>query len=167
MLADPLAEPGPLGAVEAGGGLVEQQDVGLGDAGPGDGDELALALAEVAGGPVAQRADADAVERGGDGVVAVGAGGAEGGDADVLLDREVVVELERLERAAQAGAHPGVRLEVRRCPSPSSWTVPRAGAKPVMASITLVLPAPFGPMSPTTAPAATSSETSLTATTPP
>ena len=53
-------------AVEPGGGLVEQQDRGAGDAGPGDRHELALALAQLAGRAVAERGDPDVLERPGD-----------------------------------------------------------------------------------------------------
>ena len=50
---------------------------------------------------------------------------------------------------------------------PASSMDPVAAVNPVTASITLVLPAPFGPMSPTIVPLSTRSDTSLTATTPP
>ena len=53
-------------------------------------------------------------------------------------------------------------------PTPSSSDrCPSALAKPVIASIALVLPAPLGPMSPTMPPAGTRSDRSSTATTPP
>ena len=52
--------------------------------------------------------------------------------------------------------------------SPFMWMLPFAGlTKPVIASISVVLPAPFGPIRPTISPALTVTETSLTATTPP
>ena len=51
---------------------------------------------------------------------------------------------------------------------PASANVPADGlTKPVTASITVVLPAPFGPIRPTTSPGLTSNDTSFTATTPP
>ena len=104
-----------LGGVEAGGRLVEQEDLRVGGAGPGDGHELALALAEVTGLAVAQVGDADEVERTLHGAVRGRALDAEGGGADVLLDAEVVVELERLEGTGEAAAHPLVGLAARRC----------------------------------------------------
>ena len=55
-----------------------------------------------------------------------------------------------------------------RMSSPFSVTVPEAsGVKPVTASMSVVLPAPFGPIRPVIRPGLTSSETSSTATTAP
>ncbi len=104
-VADPVAEPAALGGVEAGGRLVEQEDRRVGRARPGDGHELALALAEVTGVAVAEVGDADEVERALHGAVRGRALDAEGRGADVLLDGEVVVELERLEGTSEAAAH--------------------------------------------------------------
>ena len=63
-------------------------------------------------------------------------------------------------------AHTGVRGEPGQAP-PGQLDRPAAGAKPVTVPITLVLPAPLGPMRPTIWPGSTRSDTSLTATTPP
>ena len=72
-------------------------------------------------------ASAGAVERGGRAVVAVLVSSAEHGGADVLLDGEVVVELERLERARQPSSHPRVgRERVDRSPLQRNAAV-RAG----------------------------------------
>ena len=51
--------------------------------------------------------------------------------------------------------------------APDSSTVPVLFTKPEMASMRVVLPAPFGPISPTSSPSFTSSVTSLSACTPP
>ena len=66
---------------------------------------------QVAGVAVAEVGDADEVERALHGAVAGVALHAERGGADVLLDGEVVVELELLERAGETAAHPLVRRE--------------------------------------------------------
>ena len=113
-----------------------------------------------------QIGDADEVERALHGAVFGGTLDAVRRRADVLLHAEIVVELERLEGAGEA-------VRTRWCDRrasirvPSSSTAPEALAKPVMASTALVLPAPFGPMSPTMPPAGTRNDTSSTATTPP
>ena len=122
--------------------------------GAGDGDELPFALAELARRAVAQLARCRRVERRATQPRRSLAVGAEGRGADVLLDAEVVVELEGLEGAGEPAAHALVGRQPVE-PLPSSRTAPSAVAKPVTASMTLVLPAPFGPMSPTTAPAGT------------
>ena len=61
------------------------------------------------------------------------------------------------------------RLEgaTREMSSPSSTTRPSAGAKPHTASISDVLPAPFGPISPVMVPGVSLKLTSFTATTAP
>ena len=135
-VADPVAEPLALGGVEAGRRLVEQEDLRFGRAGAGDRHELALALAEVTGVAVAEVGDADEVERTLHGAVLGRALDAERRGADVLLDAEVVVELERLERASEAAAHALVRPEavdpravehdVRRCLGEAGDRVDRA-----------------------------------------
>ena len=94
--------------------------------GPGDRHELALALAEVAGRPVAELADArPARAPRSTGRGALAAAGAERGGADVLLDGQVVVELERLERAGQAACAPGRAAASPSIGSPSSVDVRR------------------------------------------
>ena len=97
----------------------------------------------------------DAVERRRHLAVAVLAAGAEDRGADVLLDGEVVVELERLERPGRGRVRTRAWAGSRRCGRRRAGRRPSAWAKPVTASITLVLPAPFGPMRPTTCPAST------------
>ena len=94
-----------VGGVEPGGGLVEQQHFGVGHARASDRHELTLALAELFGVPIAQLAQTGAFQRGGHVALAVLASGAERGRTDVFLDGQVVVELERLERAGQAPPH--------------------------------------------------------------
>ena len=62
------------------------------------------------------------------------------------------------------------RLNTGQSPigSPLRRTVPCTGfTKPVIASISVVFPAPFGPIRPTTSPGATVTDASLTAVTPP
>ncbi len=51
--------------------------------------------------------------------------------------------------------------------SPSSETLPVNGTKPVTASISVVLPAPFGPIRPSSSPSRTSRSTASRAWTPP
>jgi hypothetical protein len=87
-------------------GFVEQQHGRVGDAGQRDRHELAFALAQLAGRPVTQADDPEAVERPEHRGATVGGTPAEGGHADVLLNGEVVVELELRERAPQAGPNP-------------------------------------------------------------
>ena len=108
-----LAEERALGRVQPGRRLVEEEYLRFGDTRACDRHELPLALAELAGRPVAQVLDADARQRPADRVVAMVAVGAEHRDAQVLLDRQVVVQLDGLERPGHAGAHPGVRRQAR------------------------------------------------------
>ena len=155
-VADAFAEPLALGGVEAGGGFVEQDDLGIGRAGPGDRDELALSLAagrrpsrsRRSAMPTRSSARCTAPRR-------ASPRDAERGGADVLLDAEVVVELELLERAGEAAAHALVRREAVDTGAVEAHRAARAFAKPVMASIALVLPAPLGPMRPTIPPGGT------------
>ena len=103
-VADALAEPLALGGVETGGGLVEQEDLRVGGAGPCDRHELALALAEVAGLAVA-RASAMPTRSSAACDRAVPVAHRCTPNAAALTfssTREVVVELERLERAGEA-----------------------------------------------------------------
>jgi hypothetical protein len=51
--------------------------------------------------------------------------------------------------------------------SPAKATVPANGTNPLMASMKVVLPAPFGPIRPTSWPSSTSRSTSIKARTPP
>ena len=76
-----------------------------------------------------------------------------GAGVQVLGDGDVLEQLERLEGAADPGARACARgsTTVRPSPMPSSSTRPSLGfVKPVTASMRVVLPAPLGPMSPTT-----------------
>ncbi len=67
-------------------------------------------------------------------------------------------------RAYQARAGTGGGAAGRRCGRPSSSTEPVGGVNPVSASMNVVLPAPFGPMRPTSVPGRPRSDTSLRAT---
>jgi len=51
--------------------------------------------------------------------------------------------------------------------SPANRTRPVHGLKPAIASNSVVLPAPLGPMSPTTSPSSTANDTDSTAVSPP
>ena len=75
---------------------------------------------------------------------------------EVLAHGEVVEQLARLPRAGEPAARALVRRQAARS-RPSSSTRPRSGAKPVIASTNVVLPAPFGPDQPDELPAPTSS----------
>ena len=89
-------------------------------------------------------------------------------DPDVLPHGEAAEQLEALEGAAQAPLGPGVGGEAveRRCrrAAPSR---PGPRCTPVITLNRVVLPAPFGPISPVTAPAGASSDTSSSAVWPP
>ena len=86
---------------------------------------------------------------------------------DVLAHRHVVVELDLLERAAESGADPLVGFESAELVAGELGSILMRRAKPLMASRSVVLPAPLGPMSATMLPSATSKLRSSTATTPP
>ena len=62
-VADAFAEPFALGGVQAGGGLVEQDDLRVRRTRACNGRELALALAQVAGVASTELGNADQVER--------------------------------------------------------------------------------------------------------
>ena len=89
------------------------------------------------------------------------------GDEDGVAHGELGEQGGRLEAAAEPGPGPGRRRPAARSTSPSSSTVPDDGTKPPMAFISVDLPAPLVPMSPTTSPSPTSIETWSTATLPP
>ena len=74
-----------------------------------------------------------------------------GGHAEVLEHRRVLEQLERLERAGHTGPGALDRRRFDRSTS-SSRTRPSAGVNPLIASISDVLPAPFGPIRPVTVP---------------
>ena len=149
------------------------------DATARDADQAAASVRQLVGGLVEVRLELELVDRRDRGrrqLVAAGpeqigqprhGRGGVGAGADVLLDADVVEQLERLERATQSAAG-----SLRRRPSRDRTVVdgssaPAPATKPVTASMIVVLPAPFGPMSPTTSPGCTSKLTSSTATTPP
>ena len=168
MRAQPVAEPQALGRVEPACGLVEQQHAGLRDQRPGDRHQLAPALGQLARGPIGDIVEAEQSERGRD-VAASGRAARRGREADddVLADRQVVVEIDRLEGAPEAGADPlGAGFRPSSA-SPPSVMEPVAAVKPLIASSRVVLPAPLGPMSPTIVPSGTSKLTPSTAMTPP
>ena len=86
-----------------------------------------------------------------------------GRDEDVLAHAEASEHLELLKRArdAEARRRRGVSCVMSR---PSSVSVPLlTSCSPVIALKIVVLPAPFGPMSPVTQPRSTSRSTSFTA----
>ena len=145
--------------VEAGGRLVEQQHRRVGDAGAGDRHQLALALAQLAGRSVAERRRCRRCSSARRHLARCRslARGAEGRDADVLLDASGRRRARAPGTSGRARVGPG-RAAAGRSMRGAARGGPcrRPRAKPVMASITLVLPAPFGPMSPTTVPGATS-----------
>ena len=109
------AEQLALGGVEAGRRLVEQHQLGVGGERPGDADQLALAVAEVGRERVGEVVETEHRQRPVDLLVVgllVVAGPhhvAEervpprslGGRQQVVADRQVLEQLERLERAAQ------------------------------------------------------------------
>ena len=77
----------------------------------------------------------------------------ESGYLDVLTHGEVSEGVAVLERARETCAPPAVRPPARDVSGTSSSTEPELGrSKPVMTFTSVVLPAPFGPMSPTTSP---------------
>ena len=151
--------------VEPGRRLVEEDELGPGDKRARQGDEVALPVGELGRRPVGDRRRGRAA-RGARRrsascwVVAtehVGdrrheRSGVEPGGHEVLTHGQIVEQLERLERAGQAAARG--RAAVRGRLSPSKVTRPNlpAAVKPVEASMQVVLPAPFGPMRPTTSP---------------
>ena len=86
---------------------------------------------------------------------------------DRLAHGELGEERRRLEGAAEPAPGAAGRRACADTSAPSSSTVPVLGTKPPMAFISVDLPAPLVPISPTISPAATSMETPSTALTPP
>ena len=71
------------------------------------------------------------------------------GDQQVVADRQVVEELERLERADEPGAGPLVRGGAGDVSAVEADAARCGAVKPVSVSMKVVLPAPFGPIRPT------------------
>ena len=91
---DQAPQLGAAHRVHAGGGLVEDQQLGLVQHRQGEGELLAHAAGEPAGEPVAGAVEARLLEEGCVPRVALGAGEAvgRGDEGDVLVDAEVVVQ---------------------------------------------------------------------------
>ena len=166
-LAHEPAELLGLAVAEAGGGLVEQQHRRPRRDRARDRHEPSAPVRQLVGPPVevvhepelADRGERDRRERVvagmhepdqvGERVAPIGRG------AQVLVDGHALEQFETLERAAEPGDVRGGAPTTCSTSRPSSST--RADARstnPVTASIKVVLPAPFGPMSPTTSPGA-------------
>ena len=79
-----------------------------------------------------------------------------GRDEQVVADGEVLEQLERLARAGQAEAGPPVGGQLVDLLAVEARRALVTSVKPVMASMNVVLPAPFGPISPTSLPGSTS-----------
>ena len=89
-------------------------------------------------------------------------------DEQVLAHRHLLEQLDRLPRPHDAGAGPPLdRPAVDRRRRRNGPIRSTASVKPVTTSRIVVLPAPFGPMSPTTSPGSIAKLTPSTATTPP
>src|SRR5262249_37336970 len=109
--ADALAEPLALAAVEARGRLVEEQHAWLRRARTSDRDELAFALTQLALSPIAKGRDADEIEGAVHFVVTPVGPGAPDRGPPVVGDAQIVVQLERLERAHDTAPDASVRRE--------------------------------------------------------
>ena len=88
-------------------------------------------------------------------------------DLDRLPHGELGEQRARPGTCARGRGAPGGAAPVDETSSPWSSTVPCAGTNPPIAFISVDLPAPLVPMSPTISSSPTSSDTSSTATTPP
>ncbi len=85
----------------------------------------------------------------------------EGADAQIVLDGEPRKQPAVLRHMRDALLDDAMRRQAGERPCRrASWRRERNGTSPEMTRISVVLPAPFGPMTPTASPAATSSETS-------
>ena len=161
-LAHEARELGGLVLTESGGGLVEQQHRWLGRDGACERDEPALPERQLLGTAIEVLFETElAHDRGRGRAERRSARMHEVGEvrepvalvrcrAQVLAHRHAVEQLEVLERAADSrdGA---LRADHVVTSSPSSSTRPAVGfAKPVSASISVDLPAPFGPIKPST-----------------
>ena len=151
--------------VEAGGGLVEDQDVGVVDDRLGEADALPVAFGELADQLVADVADGAAPDHFVDAPVDIGGGDALqlADEGEVLGDLHFGVDRRRFRQVADAllDLHAGspARRSRRRWPCPAV-----GGRKQVRTRIVVVFPAPFGPRKPTICPFSTSKEMLSTAT---
>ena len=130
--------------IEAGGGLVEKEQLGIADQGAGHGQALLLAAGEPADAGVALFFEL----RGADGFFDRDAAAEEAAkEAQRLFDGELVRELRLLELDADALAE----LVGAGCPvqAEQTSTVPASGAvRPSQISMVVVFPAPLGPSRP-------------------
>jgi hypothetical protein len=113
-LAEQVEEAVALGRVEAGGGLVDDDEAGAAEQGDGDAEALLHAAGEAADGLLADRGEVGLLEQGGD------LGAALAADGDALQDREVLedglggevgVEAELLREVAELAAELGLLFE--------------------------------------------------------
>ena len=161
------AEGGGLALVEAGARLVEQQHLGIGRQGAGQLDQAGRSgrqRRDRRGCLVAHAHALEEVERRLEDVARPEA-------SSPTRTLSAALRVEKSSRRWKVRARP---RRARRCVRfrvtsvPASDTDPRSGrCRPVMTLNSVVLPAPFGPMSPVTVPAAARSETSESAATPP
>ena len=151
---------------------------GFGDERPRDPDQLALSLRQLARAiaPPCPRA------RAAPGRASISAECGPGAETVSRIVRQADVRCEATsrfsptERSSNSSIDCHVRARPRRArtcggapvrSSPSSSTRPSQRTKPLIASMNVVLPAPFGPIRPTSCPSPTSRSTSTTAWTPP
>ncbi len=146
--------------------LVEEEEFGLADQGPAQGNALPLSAGELPRAAVEQVVDAQHGGGGGDAALDFGLGGPPQRQAEgqVAEDRQV-----RIQRAVLED-HGDVALAGRQAvqhPPAQDDAAAAGGSRPAIIRSTVVLPQPEGPTNTSTSPAATSSERSSTARTPP
>ena len=169
-----LAGRGALVLAHAGDGFVEQQRAGLLHEHHPDLQPLLLAVRQDAGRRVALVAESGLLQRQLDRRIDAAPGPQQrergavepGGDVEVLQHRELLEDARGLEGAADSEPDDLVRRTCRAAPGRRASPIRCPWTGPVMASMQVVLPAPFGPMRNRTSPGWASKETPPTATNP-
>ena len=146
--------------------LIEEEEFGLADQGPAQGDALPLSAGELTGAAVQEVVDAQRGGGGADAALDLRLGGPPQGEAEgeVAPDRQVGIDAPCWKTMATwrwRGGRPSSTC-------PSRTMLPRlGGSRPAIIRRTVVLPQPEGPTNTSTSPSATSRERSSTARTPP
>ena len=154
---DQLPELAARQRIDAGGRLVEDQQVGVVDQGADQAELLLHAAGQLAGRPVGEAPQPDAVQQLGDAALGLGTAEAEqpGEEVGVLEDRQRRVEVlaQALRHVGDAGAGVPAEAGVGHVAAEHLDPPLLDRRAPATSAIRLDLPTPSGPISPTMQPA--------------